>query len=419
MNWPNPPAEHHAIADGRHAHAIDRPGSPEDLASTLAQRVAEGLAIYPRGGGTAMHVGGPPARPGVLVESNRMTRIIDYPAADMTISVEAGITMKALQATLAREGQFLPLDTPESGQATLGGVYATNTWGPRRFGYGRPRDHIIGIRFAKADGTLVKGGGRVVKNVAGYDFPKLLTGSLGTLGVICEITLKVRPKAEDSALVVAAFTSLDALGNTLGALNTSATRPVAIDVLNAPAARHVLAEMAPSSPWVLVLGFEEAKATVSWQVDHIGRELGGADVRVVRGDEAGPVWSALTDFQSTGPGVVKLRVALPPSLLITLLGRIDPADWQVQAHAGTGTLHMQTNAGREMDQTAADLQRLRIACAKGGGHVIVASCPTEAKGPLKVWGDPRPDWALGARVKAALDPAGAMNPGRFFDTMGT
>src|SRR6185312_5868323 len=124
-----------------------------------------------------------------------------YPAADMTITVEAGITLAALGAVLAEQHQRLQIDAPDPDRATLGGVFATNTRGPRSFGLGRPRDQIIGVAFVTSDGELVKGGGRVVKNVAGYDFPRLLTGSLGTLGIIAQMTLKVRPMPEASELV--------------------------------------------------------------------------------------------------------------------------------------------------------------------------------------------------------------------------
>src|SRR5262249_22488607 len=159
-------------------------------------------------------------------------RVIDYPAADMTITVEAGITLGALRAVLAENRQRLLIEAPHPDRATLGGIYATNASGPRRFGIGGPRDQIIGVSFLTADGALVKGGGRVVKNVAGYDFPRLLTGSLGTLGIITQLTQKVRPIPEASALVWVPFANVDGLGTSLDRLNTSGTRPVSIDLLD-------------------------------------------------------------------------------------------------------------------------------------------------------------------------------------------
>ena len=209
MDWPDSP-DAAPLGDGRRAVAVDRPESVAALREAVARRASEGLAIYPQGGRTSLDYGGIPRRPGVALDVTALDGVIDYPAADMTVTVGAGITLAKLQAVLATEGQFLPIDAPHAERATLGGVYATNTCGPRRFGWGRPRDQIIGVSFVTADGKEVKGGGRVVKNVAGYDFPKLMTGSMGTLGIITQMTLKVRPRPGASVLVVARFERSDA-----------------------------------------------------------------------------------------------------------------------------------------------------------------------------------------------------------------
>ena len=178
-----------------------------------------------------------PRAPGVAIDTRALDRVIDYPAADMTITVEAGITISALQAALASQGQRLLIDAPHPDRATIGGVFATNTSGPRRFGAGRPRDQIIGVSFVTSDGRSGKGGGRVVKNVAGYDFPRLLTGSLGTLGVIAQLTLKVRPSPRRRRSSGSTFGRIEDVGAALDRLNTSATRPIALELLNHAAAR--------------------------------------------------------------------------------------------------------------------------------------------------------------------------------------
>src|SRR5262249_2814166 len=152
-----------------------------------------------------------------------LSRVIDYPAADMTITVEAGMTLGALQTALAANHQRLPPDAPQPQKATLGGLFATETSGPPRVGARRPRDMIIGISFINADGEIIKGGGRVVKNVAGYDLPKLLTGSMGTLGIIAQLTLKVRPTPEASAIVWLPLSDAASVGEVVDGLNLSAT----------------------------------------------------------------------------------------------------------------------------------------------------------------------------------------------------
>ena len=181
------------LGDGRNALATLRPAGVEELCQTVREQVALGHAIYPQGGRTALDYGGVPRRPGVAIDTTGISRLIDYPFADMTITVEAGMTLSALRAILAEQGQRVLVDAPDPDRATLGGIYATNTSGPRRYAAGRPRDQIIGVSFVTSEGVVVKGGGRVVKNVAGYDFPKLLTGSMGTLGIITQTDAQGAP----------------------------------------------------------------------------------------------------------------------------------------------------------------------------------------------------------------------------------
>src|SRR6185295_8537546 len=177
------------------------PADQVELAEAVRAAHADGTGVYPIGGGTSLDFGLPAKRPGVGLSLANLKRVVDYPARDMTITVEAGITMAELANTLSAERQWLPIDAPQPGAATLGGVVATASCGPRRYGSGTVRDYVIGISAVDGRGMPFKGGGRVVKNVAGYDFCKLLTGSMGTLGVIAQLTLKIRPMPEQSAFV--------------------------------------------------------------------------------------------------------------------------------------------------------------------------------------------------------------------------
>ena len=213
------------IGDGRSALADFRPEDVNALRSLVRDQIAQSRAIYPRGGGTAMDYGGVPRRPGVAVNTRSINRLIDYPSADMTITIEAGMALSELRAILAGQHQRLLVNAPLPDRATLGGIYATNTCGSRRFGAGRPRDQIIGVSFVTSAGEVVKGGGRVVKNVAGYDFPKLLTGSMGTLGIITQLTLKVRPIPEASAIAWSPLAGPNEAAERLDRLNHSDARP--------------------------------------------------------------------------------------------------------------------------------------------------------------------------------------------------
>jgi glycolate oxidase FAD binding subunit len=411
--------ESHPLGDGVSALAVERPETIDQLKDVVARRAAEGTAIYPQGGRTALDYGGIPDRPGVAIETTALGRVIDYPAADMTITVEAGITLGALRATLAEQKQRLAIDAPHPERATLGGIFACNASASRRYGLGRPRDAVIGVGFVDGAGNLVKGGGRVVKNVAGYDLPKLLTGSLGTLGIICHMTLKVRPAPEATAIVWAGYDRPEGVAEALDRLNTSATRPVAIDLLNRPAAAHLGATIGlPEANGVLVVGFEEAGEAVAWQVQAIRAELKGAALGVVEGSGALPLWSALTEFQAAELGPISFEATLRPSAVARYVAAIDPGRWAIQAHAGNGIVR--GHALGEWTEAEADsaIGRLRASAVAEGGALTLPRCPTAWKPRLRVWGDSRPDWDLARRVKQALDPKGLMNPGRFVVTMG-
>ena len=436
MDWPESP-DAPPLGDGRRALAVDRPESVAALCETVSRRAAEGTAIYPQGGKTALDYGGIPRRPGVALDTTGLNSVIDYPAADMTITVGAGITLAKLQDVLATEGQFLPLDAPHPDRATLGGIYATNTSGPRRFGWGRPRDMIIGVSFVTADGKEVKGGGRVVKNVAGYDFPKLLTGSMGTLGVITQITLKVRPRPEATALVIADYPSLEALAGDLAKLNTSDTRPTMLEVLG-PTAGFLLDPEGPRRPvrelsWRLVLGFEDNAASVAWQVNRASEELSSSTIEsrtMVDGPSPHPAIARITDFPADLPAEIR---GVPPhptagrlAFIASMRSGSVPAflellaldRWFAVSHASSGIVHAVAQPSDLSEEDwAVEIGRLREAASRLGGGLILTRCPTGWKDRLKVWGERRGDWAIMERIKAALDPAGVMNPGRFVGTI--
>ena len=259
---------------------VERPASVAELCELVTRTRAAKHGLYPVGGRTTLDLGLPPTKPGVACDTTALNTVIDYPARDMTITVQAGITVAALQAELAKEGQWLPVDVPSPENATLGGAVAVNASGPRRLGYGTLRDYVIGISFVTDDGAEVKAGGRVVKNVAGYDLMKLQIGALGTLGVVTQLTLKVKPKPEASA-TVAFGCDPASLGTVLDALAASKTRPVAVEVLNQLARQAVDRFPTITAEWVVMVCFEEKAAAVSWQVSALLDELKAAPVRDV------------------------------------------------------------------------------------------------------------------------------------------
>ncbi|HEV3024607.1 MAG TPA: FAD-binding oxidoreductase, partial [Pirellulales bacterium] len=338
------------------------PADQAELAGVVREAFARNTPLYPLGGGTALDFGVVPTRPGLGVSLAGLNRVVDYPSRDMTITVEAGIRMAELAAILAREGQRLPIDAGSAADATLGGVAATNFSGPRRYGHGTIRDYLIGISAVDGRGVAFKAGGRVVKNVAGYDLGKLLVGSLGTLAIISQITLKVKPLPHDSAFLSAAPRDFDQTESLLAALVDSRTTPMAIELVAGPVwqAEPELGRAADLPAGRLLVGLEGTATEVDWIVEQLGREwreLGVRTFDVHRGDAAGHIWSRLTEFPAQGesPLVVKFNVrSSAVTSIVNLLLDVDPQA-SLQAHAGNGIV-----IGRLSEFSVADASKVLI-----------------------------------------------------------
>ena len=406
MIWPEDDTNG-VLGDGRFASATHHPESVDEFRAIVRDAVASGLAVYPQGGGTSLDYGGIPSRPGVAVRMGRLVRVVDYPFADMTVTVEAGMTLGALRTLLAEQGQRLAIEAAHPESATLGGIFATASTGPRRFGWGRPRDQIIGVSFVTGDGELVRGGGRVVKNVAGYDFPKLLTGSMGTLGIITELTLKVSPKPEAAAVVDIHFDSLTAVDAALDRLNVSATRPIALELI----------DNATGGPWALMVGFEGNREAVNWQVRRLESEMDRTGLTVLQDHEAETVWLNIVDYEAEACSPVGFTASFAPSRSIEFLGLVDRDRWSTRTHAGNGVVRGLDLIGDDLQGYASEVGRLRAESNRLGGSLILHRCPTPWKDRLGIWGPSRPDWVIAERVIQALDPGRVLNPGRFIGTI--
>jgi glycolate oxidase FAD binding subunit len=402
--------------DGFGPLPVARPANVPELCDLVCRAAAEGTALYPVGGGTMLGYGLPPTKSGTIVALRGLDKVIDYPARDMTITVQAGITIAGLRDVLKAEGQQLPIDVPLPERATLGGAVAMNASGPRRFGYGTLRDYVIGIAIVNDRGEEVKGGGRVVKNVAGYDLMKLYTGSLGTLGIITQLTLKVKPLPEAVAVVVIPCppAMLDTVLNRV--LPASATRPTMIGVANQPAAVQLGTKAADH---LLVVGFEEKAATVAWQVGRLTEEL-PAELRTTdsefRGDLATQLIRKWADFPLDPPRGLTFKANMVPAATAEFFRTADamtprPA---LIAHAGNGiVIGRWEDIGPERARELLDV--LILQAAEAAGNVVVLRCPPAWKAVVPVWGRPTPDRVLMRAVKDKLDPGAVFNPGRFVD----
>lgn len=398
------------IIDGFGPLPVVRSASVAELGKVVRRAATEERAIYPIGGQTQLDLGNPPTKPGTAVDMRGLDQVIDFPARDMTITVQAGITIAKLQALLAPENLRLPIDVPQPERATLGGILATNVSGPRRFGYGTLRDYVIGISAVSSEGSEFKAGGRVVKNVAGYDLCKLLIGSLGTLGIITQVTLKLRPLAEETALVTFDCDTPE-LARLMDQLHGSRTRPVCLELLNLSAAQAIFDQAqaaVPKSTWVVIVGYEGNTELVNWQVRQLVKELGGSrslDARV--GESARSMWHALIDWLAwTRPQLV-VKASLLPSSVPHVCATADALNPRpaIQAHAGNGIVHY------AFHDCAPVVEHVPVQFDPGTS--IVVKSPTDWKSSVAVWGTPRADQWLMHKVKAQLDPMGVFNPGRF------
>jgi glycolate oxidase FAD binding subunit len=372
---------------------IARPSTQQGVAGVLRAANEQRRAVFPRGGGTQMAYGMPPERGGLVLDTRGVDRVVEYTPADLTVTVEAGITLSRLQSVLAESGQWLPFDPPCDEDATIGGLLATNASGPARHSRGTARDLVIGMQFVTAEGELVKSGGRVVKNVAGYDLGKLQIGALGTLGVITQATFKVAP-------LPAATLNLVAVGEKLANVQALTT------------------ELAGSQLPVegLALVFRGA-STWSLQIriaaGHAAVERSRSEIEAL-GDEHDIGVSEATDEAWRGPATLLqsgnlLRASVPQSTLPQLSEHFADIAATFVAYPSAGVAHIVVTPGTSADAVVS----LRRRCVDAGGALVIERGPLELRCAAGVWGEPRGDFALMQRLKAELDPNRVLNPGRF------
>ncbi len=271
------------VVEGLTPEAAVFPGSVDEVRGVVAVAAEAEVPVLPWGGGTAASVGSPPARPGIVLGLGRLDAILEYEPGDLTVTAQAGLTLARLQSALRERGQWLSLDPPDAERATLGGIVAANASGPRRQLYGTLRDLLIGVTVVTADGGLVRGGGKVVKNVAGYDLPKLFVGSYGTLGIIVEVTVRLRPLPDAERVVSVRFDRLKDAGTAVRTIMAGDLVPNAIELLDAEASqtRGLPGAVEGRACAALVVGFDGLAEQVDWQCAQLGQitaALGGHGV---------------------------------------------------------------------------------------------------------------------------------------------
>lgn len=448
----------HAV-EGVVPSAVVAPGSVESLAATVQMASELGYAVIPRGGGTRMDFGLPPSRADIVVSLERLNRIVAHEPADQTATVEAGITMAGLQAGLGKRGQYLPLDPPHGDAGTLGGVLATNASGVLRTSFGTARDLVIGARVVQADGTVVRSGGQVVKNVAGYDLNKMYIGSLGTLGILAEVNLKLQPLPAAGRLLIGTTAGIGEAAECAFRIMDSEVMPSFLEVAS-PATRALLTGEAAGlggagsradgggsradgggdgnfgddHDFAVVAGMIGTDETVDWQAgecERLFRDSGADDVIHVDGDGYDRVLEAMRAFPGGGhlpPGMgpgVTCRSGVTPDGVEALFRLADEGCRRLSigcgllSHFASGHVAFVfyrdgTFRESDYDGLASLIEDLRSASEEQGAFVV-EHAPAALKERVGVWGSTRGNRHIMEMLKSRFDPKGTLNPGRFVD----
>jgi len=417
------------------------------------------LALVPWGSGSKMSMGNPPTRLDIVLCTSRMNHILDVDTANLTATVEAGVKFRDVQArlatqddrcylplkTLASEGDgyicsdrsksgcFLPLDPPFSKTATMGGIVAANSSGSRRLLYRLPRDLILGVRFVSAEGDIIGTGGKTVKNVSGYDISKLIIGSCGSLGILCETTFRLLPLPEKMETLLLSFGTFSDACAFVDAVMESTLLPAALDLLNTGALRNLSFKIGddPGSRGYVVAvaleAFDQAVDRMRREMLEMAGSLGVENHRRIEEEDHRLFWLAVSELipslAGRFPGLISLKLNYPISHgknIVTFAGQLlseRGLENTIVAHGGSGlcsiNLLMDEAGHREMDKVLHVINQLRSRCIEGGGNLVVERARTALKPSLNVWGNLEQDFPIMNQIKQTLDPAGTLSPGRY------
>jgi glycolate oxidase FAD binding subunit len=441
--------------------AVLFPKNTQQVSEVVKSANLRNLAIVPRGGGSKISLGNPPKRLDLVLCITRMNHMLDVDTSNLTITVEAGVKFRDVQARLATEddrcylpledlaiegdeficsdrshsGCFLPIDPPFSEKATMGGIVAANSNGPRRLLYNLLRDHMLGVRFVTPNGDIVGAGGKTVKNVSGYDISKLMIGSIGTLGIICEMTFKLLPLPEQMETLLFSFDTLSAACNLADRIMGSSLLPAAVEVMNGAAFTNLKMDSVPNfapDGYVVAVALEAFEAAVermTAEIQAMAAACGAkSDIRLQN--------RAHLQFWLT-VGSLDEALAAKYSRLIKAKLNYRISEWKdifeftahtlsqvnlehaISADAGCGICSVNVlidqNSDGAMDKAVEVMGKLLRLCRQAGGNLIIQYAPTEVKKRLSVWGELPFDFAVMKRIKEQVDPSDIMSPGRFVD----
>jgi len=377
------------------------PSTQEQLAAVMAAAYRNQWRVLPCGNSSKLTWGGLAKGVDIVVSTTRINRLIEHAIGDLTITVEAGMKFSHLQAILAKSRQFLALDPTNPETATIGGIVATGDTSSLRQRYGSVRDQLLGITFVRADGQIAKAGGRVVKNVAGYDLMKLFTGSYGTLGIISQVTFRVYPIQEVSGSVVLTGTA-DAISQAASILRGSALTPVQADVISA----QLVSDLGLGKGLGLIARFQSISESVKEQSNRlleVGESL-GLNGAIYAEEKDANLWQRLQKqiYSPATESTITCKIGVLPSTAVEILNQVK-----------IGLIHISSGLGWLQLEEQNQALKVRDRCQTNQGFLAILDAPVTVKQKIDVWGYTGNALPLMRRIKQQFDSQNILSPGRF------
>jgi glycolate oxidase FAD binding subunit len=425
--------------DSRTPSAILQPNSAAEIAEILRFASAERLAVIPLGGRTHLGIGMPPRHYDLALDLSRMNKILVCEPRDLTLGIESGVTCADLACELQQKGQFLPIAPPFGDRATLGGMVAAGVDSPLRYGYGATRDFLLGVEFITGEGLVSKSGGRVVKNVTGYDLHKLFVGSLGTLGIVTRLNFRTFPLPPRRQMFATTFDAPSRAFEFCRLLVNSPLDPKVLEVFDPATAALFQArgvDFLPSGSWLVAIeaaGHESVLARHERDLASISREAGAAGFISLQESQRDRLFACLSEFNSialaANRSAVIFRVPILPSAMPNLLEKIRSlADDYNDDHGFTCAILVRALGviyvallSPEQSPVESNTRSALISCSRSmvalfisqGALPAIERCPLDVKAALDVWPPPGPENEIAQRLKRVFDPREILSPGRF------
>jgi glycolate oxidase FAD binding subunit len=426
--------------------AAVRPANSEEVAEIVKFAASEKLALVATGARTKLSIGYAPSRYDLALDMTRLNKVIAYDPGDLTLSVEAGVPLAKLAQVLAEHRQFLPLALPFSAHTTVGGVIASGVDSPLRQFYGTARDFLLGMEFVTGEGVAAKSGGRVVKNVTGYDIHKLMIGALGTLGVITRVNFKTFPMPLERRGYVVRFLSAEHAFDSCHRFAQSPLAPLTMEILSpqvadlfaGPAAQRLAEAPLPkhifeTGEWTVVVSYAGNEKVMERFVAELARTSEPIDIRGITlftEETLPPVWNCQREFipiaLASSPATTIVKISVLPTRMKDALAAVRQAAethdlrWAAVARA-LGIIYFAILPSDHTEdcrqRVASATTTIQEACAKLAGHATIPWSPAEWKSMLQIWGPARQDFPQMQKVKSVFDPQNILSPGRFSENL--